>query len=125
MKLILKLGALLLCLMALCGCSEKLPESTADVEKILSGVVESIDWEELEGYAEQGADALMDKFPSLKTLIEKEKMQQMLKDHGLKLLNKYIESTDTGLREKADKLGQILVILNPELSDEVNTVLGK
>ena len=125
MKSVLKLSAILLCIVMLCGCSETLPESTADVEKILTGVVESIDWEELKGYADKGSDALMEKFPALKKLTEKDKMQQLLKDNGLKLLGKYIESTDSALQEKADKLGQILIILNPELADEVHAVLGK
>lgn len=124
MKLILKMTALMLCIMMLCGCSEKFPESTADVEKILTGVVESIDWEELQGYAEKGANALMETFPALEKLTDQEKMQQLLKDNGLKLLNKYIESTNPEVQENADKLGQILVILNPELSDEVDAVLN-
>ena len=124
MKRVFKLTTVVLCMILLCGCGDILPQDTTiDVDKILTGVVESIDWEEMQGYAEKGADALIDKFPALKTLTDQEKVQQILRDSGLKLLGKYIESTDPEVQEDAAKLGEILKILNPELTDEVDAVL--
>lgn len=94
--------------------------SQIDVEAIVTGVIESIDWEELKDYARQGYDALTERFPALKA----ENVKAFLKDNGLDLLNKYIESTDEAMQENARKLGEIIKILNPELTDEVDRVIG-
>lgn len=114
---------LVLLLVFLCGCEGSLPE--INVEEILRSVVESIDWEELKGYVEQGADAVLEKFPALKTLTDHKKMQELLKDKGLDLMRQYLESTDPAVQENAEKLGAIIKILSPQLSDEVDAVLGE
>ena len=67
------------------------------------------------------AEALIKRYPSL----EKENVKSYLKDNGLKLIRKFISSTDEGIQENAQKLGQILKILYPELTEEVDTALSK
>ena len=126
MKKIIVLLCLLLSMCILTGCSEVVQQvetitGQIDVEAIITEIIESIDWEELKSYAEKGYDALTEKFPALKA----ENVKKFIKDNGLELMNKYIESTDAEKQENARKLGEIIKILYPELSDEVNTVLGK
>ena len=118
----------------LCGC-DQLPEqinaetilqqvetmaSQIDVEAIVTDVIERIDWEELKGYARQGYDALTDRFPALKA----ENVKSFLKENGLSLLKKYVESSDETMQDNARKLGEILKIVNPELTEEVEQVIG-
>lgn len=117
-----KLTILLMLLsLLLCGCAEAVPE--IDAEEILKTVVENIDWEELQGYAQQGAEAVLKKYPSLKKLTSREDMQKLLKDSGLKLIAFYLESAEPEVQENAQKLGAIIKILSPELTDEVDAVL--
>lgn len=113
---------LLLLSLLLCACSG-VPD--IDVDAILTQVVESIDWAQLQETLKDGADAVVEKYPALKPLTSREDMQQLLKDHGLKLIGKYLESTDPATQENAQKLGAIIKILSPELTDEVDTVLGE
>lgn len=131
MKRIVMLLALVLCLTSLWGCtSEEIGtvvqqvETIAgqiDVEGIINEVIGKIDWEELKTYAQEGYDALTEKYPALKG----ENIKAFLKENGLELMKKYLQSTDAEKQENARKLGQILKILNPELSDEVDAVIEK
>ena len=100
----------------LCGCSS-LPE--IDAEAILTKIVDNIDWEELQDYAKEGYDALAKKYPAL----EEKNIKSFLKDNGLELMNKYVKSTGEESQANAAKLGQIIVILYPDLADEVEAVL--
>ena len=126
----MKKFCILLCLLTtmsmLTGCSEISTQvetiaQQIDVESIVTGFIEKIDWDELKNYAEEGYMALTDHYPALKS----ENIKSFLKDSGLDLLKKYIENTDESLQENAKKLGQIIMILDPELADEVNAVLEK
>ena len=126
MKKFCILLCLLVCLTALSGCSEVVSTvetigQQVDVESIVTGLIAKIDWEELKGYAEDGYTALTEKYPALKS----ENIKSFLKENGLELLKKYIESTDESIQENAEKLGQIIKILEPELTDEVNAVIEK
>ena len=126
MKKICLLLCLLISMAVFSGCSEIAAQvetiaQQVDVEAIITGVVESIDWEELKSYAQQGYDALTEHFPALKG----ENIKAFLKNNGLELLNKYIESSDETMQENARKLGEIIKILNPELSDEVDSVIAE
>lgn len=131
MKRTVMLLALVLCLTSLWGCtSEEIGtvvqqvETIAgqiDVEGIINEVISKIDWEELKSYAQEGYDALTEKYPALKG----ENIKAFLKENGLELMKKYLQSTDAEKQENARKLGQILKILNPELSDEVDAVIEK
>ena len=124
---------LVLCLTSLLGCSSGSIDTGAlmqqvetiasqiDVEAIISEVISKVDWEELKTYAQQGYDALTEKYPSLKG----ENIKAFLKENGLELMNKYLQSTDEEKQETARKLGEILKILNPELTDEVDAVIAK
>lgn len=113
---------LLILSLLLCGCSS-LPE--IDTDAILTKVVENIDWEELQGYIQQGTDVVLEKFPALKKLADREDMQKLLKDQGLSLMSKYLENADPAVQENAQKLGAIIKILSPELGDEVDNVLNE
>lgn len=121
-KLVLILTAILALL--LFGCDgEVLPESVEPAakaaENAITTLLESIDWEELKSYVEEGYDALTERIPALKG----ENIKAFLKENGLSLLNKYVESTNVETQENARKLGEILKILNPELTDEVDAIL--
>lgn len=132
-KLIMGL-CLVLCVSMLAGCAEiagsidtgailqqvETIASQIDVEAIVTEVVESIDWEELKNYAQQGYDALTEHFPALKA----ENVRLFLKENGLSLLNRFVESSDADMQENARKLGEIIKILNPELAEEVDQVIG-
>ena len=122
-KLILPL---LLVLVLLCGCGEIAQQvetiaQQVDVEAIVTGVIEKIDWEQLQSYAKEGYDALVEKYPALAT----ENVKAFLKDNGLELMNKFLSSANEETQANADKLGQILKILYPELTDEVDKVLAE
>jgi len=135
MKKICVLLTLLMAMTVLCGCSEiaaqidteavlQQVETIAgqiDVEAIITDVIDSIDWEELKTYAKDGYDALVEKFPALKG----ENIKAFLKDNGLELIKQYVESTDSEMQNNARKLGEILKILNPELTDEVDAVIAE
>ena len=115
---------LLLVLLLLCGCSEIAQQvetiaQNIDVEAIVTGVIEKIDWAQLESYAKEGYDALVEKYPALAA----EYVKAFLKDNGLDLTNKLLSSADEATQEKAGKLGAIIKILYPDLSDEVDQVL--
>ena len=117
---------LVLALVFLCGCSEiaQQVETVAqqvDVEAIVTGVIEKIDWEQLQSYAKEGYDALVKKYPAL----EAENVKAFLKDNGLDLMNKFLGSTNEETQVNANKLGQILKILYPDLTDEVDQVLAQ
>ena len=117
---------LVLALILLCGCDQVAQQvetiaQQVDVEAIVTGVIEKIDWEQLQSYAQQGYEALVKKYPALET----ENVKLFLKENGLELLNKYVQSTDAEAQANADKLGQILSILYPDLADEVEAVLPK
>ena len=124
MKKICILVCLLLCMTGFYGCEDALTQvetvvGQIDVEKIITEVIESIDWEELKATLEKGYDALTEKYPALKG----ENIKAFLKEHGLELLNKYVSSSDETMQENARKLGEIIKILNPELTDEVDAVI--
>lgn len=126
MKKICILLCLLLSMTVLAGCSEIAAQvetiaSQVDVEALITSAIEKIDWEELTTYAQQGYDALTEHFPALKA----ENVKAFLKDHGLELMKKYVGSTDETQQENARKLGEILKILNPELTDEVDSVIAE
>ena len=124
MKKICFLVCLLFCLTGLCGCEEVATQvetiaSQIDVEGIITAAIENIDWNELKEYAAKGYDALVEHFPALKG----ENVKSFLKENGLDLMNKLIESTDETKQENARKLGEIIKILNPDLTDEVDAVI--
>ena len=126
MKKICTVLAMLMCLVCFSGCEQVLQQAETiaqqvDVEAIVTSFVESIDWEELKNYAQQGYDALTDHFPALKA----ENVKEFIKDNGLDLLNRYVESADETRQENARKLGEIIKILNPELADEVDRVIAE
>ena len=124
MKQIYILLCLLMSLTCFSGC-DKIADQVEtvaqqlDVDAMISAAVESIDPEELKSYAQQGYDALVNRFPALKA----ENMKALLKENGLDLIRRYVQSTDESRQETAGKLGQILKILYPELTDEVNAVI--
>ena len=125
MKKMIALLILALSMTMLCGCSELMQQAETavqqiDVEAVVTAAIEDIDWNQLEQDARKGYDALTERFPALKG----ENIQEFFKANGLQLLNKYVQSSDETMQENARKLGEILKILNPELTDEVNSVIA-
>ena len=125
MKKIYLLICMMLCMTLFSGCEEVSAQvetiaQQIDVEAIVTGVVESIDWQELKAYAQDGYTAMTDKYPALKS----ENVKTFLKDNGLKLMGSLLESSDGQMQENARKLGEILKILSPDLSDEVDAIIG-
>lgn len=125
MRKLCVLICLLLSIAMFAGCSEVVQQvetvaRQVDVEALVTEVIEKIDWNELKQYAQQGYDALTEHFPALKG----ENVKAFLKENGLDLMNKLIESTDEAQQESARKLGEIIKILNPELTDEVDRIIG-
>ena len=132
---IICITTLILCMVGLCGCSQisdsvdlesitQQVETIAqqiDVEGIIASAVEKINQEELKQYAAQGYDALVKKFPALKSA----NVKAFVKSNGLELMNQYLQSTDPVMQENARKLGEIIKILSPELTDEVDAVITK
>ena len=135
MKKTYMLVCLSLCLFLLSGCTAMTESidtgailqqvetiaSQIDAEAIVNRVIESIDWNELKNYAQKGYDALTEQFPALRS----ENVKSFLKENGLELLSSYIDGTDPQQQENARKLGEILKILNPEFSDEVDAVIAE
>ena len=126
MKKITTLLILLLSMTTLCGCSEVMQQvetvaQQIDVETLVTEAIENIDWEELKTHAQQGYDTLVEHFPALKS----ENIKSFLKTNGLKLLSEYVKSNDEAMQDNARKLGEILKILNPELTDEVDSVIAR
>ena len=72
-------------------------------------------------YTQEGYDALTEKYPALSG----ENIKGFLKENGLELMKKYLQSTDADKQENARKIGEILKILNPELIDEVDAVIAE
>ena len=121
-----KLIVPLILVLLLCGCGEIAQQvetiaQNVDVEAIITGVIEKIDWEQLQSYAKEGYDALVKKYPAL----EAENVKAFLKDNGLELMNKFLSSANEETQANADKLGQILKILYPDLTDEVDRVMAQ
>ena len=115
---------LVLMLLFSCGCSDKASDAASTAgEQLLQTIVEKVDVDELKNYAEKGADALAEKFPALKPLTSRQDMQEFLKDKGIDLIQKYLESTDAEVQANAEKLGAIIKILSPELTDEIDAIL--
>lgn len=125
MKKIIVLLCLLLSITVFSGCEAVMSQvetiaSQVDLEAVVTGVVESIDWEELKSYAQKGYDALTERYPALKA----ENVKTFLKENGLSLLNRLVDGTDAETQDNAQKLGEIIKILNPELTEEVDQVIG-
>lgn len=114
----------------LCGCDL---QQTADaafkslLEKIASNQ-ELQNWLEEHPVEQMTADAketLMKKFPILEDLLDFDNLKQLLKTTGLDLMNQYVSSAAPETQEKANTLGAVIKILYPDLTDEVDAVLGQ
>ena len=114
----------------LCGCDLTQTVDTtfkALLEKIASNQ-ELQNWLAEHPVEQMTADAkavLMEKFPILEDLLDFDNLKQLLKTTGLDLMNQYISSTAPETQEKANTLGAIIKILYPDLTDEVDAILGE
>lgn len=125
MRKLIPLLLIAACIFLFSGCEEissqvETMTQEIDVEAIVTEVLDKIDWEELKNLASEGYDTLTEKYPALKS----ENVKAFLKENGLKLMNTYLDSTLPETQEKARKLGEIIKILYPDLTDEVNAVIG-
>lgn len=126
MKKICMMLLLLMSIVVFGGCDQVMEQvetvaQQINVEDVLTEVINNIDWNELKEYTQKGYEDLTRQFPALKG----ENIRQFLKENGLELMNKYLESTDESKQETAEKLGQIIKILYPELTDEVDSVISE
>ena len=114
----------------LCGCDF---QQTADAafQKLLEKIASNQElqtWLAEHPVEELGAnakDTLVKKVPVLNDLLNFDNLKQLMKTTGLDLMNQYIKSQTPDAREKAETLGAIIQILYPDLTDEVEAVLGK
>lgn len=114
----------------LCGCSVDQTVSGA-AEKLLRSIAENeelqtwIEEHPIDQLASDAKDTLVKKFPVLEQLLDFDNLKQILKTTGLDLMREYLNSTQPETQEKADTLGAIIKILYPDLTDEVDAVLGE
>ena len=114
----------------LCGCDF---QQTADAafQKVLEKIASNQElqtWLAEHPIEELGAnakDTLIKKFPALNDLLNFDNLKQLLKTTGLDLMNQYLSSQSPETQEKANTLGAIIKILNPDLTDEVDAILGQ
>ena len=103
----------------------------ASTEALLKSVAESeelqtwIEEHPVEELASDAKDTLVKAFPFLEDLLDVENLKQTLKTTGMDLMRNYMASANPETQEKANTLGSVIKILYPDLSDEVDTVLGE
>ena len=120
----------LLLALLLCGCDVQQTVNTA-AERLLRSIAENqelqkwIEEHPIEEMASNAKDTLVKQFPVLEDLLDLDNLKQVLKTTGLDLMRQYINSTEPQTQEKADTLGAIIKILYPDLTDEVDAVLGE
>lgn len=124
------IALILVCTLLLCGCDLQQTADTAFktlLEKIASNQ-ELQTWlaeHPVEEMTADAKDALIRKFPVLEDLLDFDNFKQLLKTTGLDLMNQYLSSKSPETQEKANTLGAIIKILNPDLTDEVDAILGQ
>ena len=124
------IALMLIIALLLCGCDFQQPADNAFqtlLEKIASNQ-KLQKWLEEHPAEQMGADAknlLVEKFPVLEDLLNVDNLKQLLKTTGLDLVAQYVSSTTPEAQERAETLGAIIQILYPDLSDEVEAILGK
>ena len=103
----------------------------ASTKALLQSIAES---EELKTWIEEhpadelasdAKDTLTKAFPFLEDLLNLDNWKQSLKTTGMDLLRDYMDSANPETREKANTLGSVIKILAPDLTDEVNAILGE
>ena len=123
------IAILLLISVLLCGCDFQQTVNDA-AEQLLRSIAENeelqkwIEEHPVEQMASDAKDTLVEKFPVLEQLLNLDNLKQILKTTGLDLLREFVSSTQPETQEKADTLGAIIKILYPDLTDEVDAVLG-
>ena len=124
------IALILIFALLLCGCDF---QQTADAafQKLLEKIASNQElqtWLEEHPIEELGAnakDTLVKKFPVLNDLLNFDNLKQLLKTTGLDLMNQYVSSTSAETQEKANTLGAVIKILYPDLTDEVDAILGQ
>ena len=123
------IALILVCALVLCGCDF---QQTADAafQKILEKIASNQElqtWLADHPVEELGAnakDTLVKKFPVLNDLLNFDNLKHLMKTTGLDLMNQYISSKTPETQKKAETIGAIIQILYPDLTDEVDTILG-
>ena len=124
------IALILVFVLLLCGCDF---QQTADAafQKILEKIASNQElqiWLGDHPVEELGAtakDTLVKKFPVLNDLLNFDNLKQLMKTTGLDLMNQYINSKTLETQKKAETIGAIIQILYPDLTDEVEAILGK
>ena len=113
----------------LCGCDfqqtadaafQKLLEKIASNQELQTWLAEH----PIEELGVNAKDTLVKKFPALNDLLNFDNLKQLMKTTGLDLMNQYIGSQTPETQEKAETIGAIIQILYPDLTDEVEAILG-
>lgn len=103
----------------------------ASTEALLKSIAES---EELKTWMEEhpadklagdAKDTLVKAFPFLEDLLDVDNLKQTLKTTGMDMMRDYMASANPKTQEKADTLGALIKYLYPELSADVDSILGK
>ena len=124
------IALILVATLLLCGCDL---QQTADAafKTLLEKIASNQDlqtWLEEHPVEQLGAnakDTLVKKFPVLNDLLNFDNLKQLMKTTGLDLMNQYLSSSAAETQEKAETIGAIIKILYPDLTDEVDAVLGQ
>ena len=127
------IAIILLISLLLCGCDILAVQQTVNdaEEALLRSIVENEalqQWIKDHPFDELAAgarDALVEAFPALEQVLNFDNLKQTMKTTGLDLMREYLSSTDPQTQEKADTLGAVIKILCPDLTDEVDAVLGE
>lgn len=101
--------------------TKALLESIAESEELKTWIEEH----PVEELTSDAKDTLVKAFPFLEDLLNVDNLKQQLKTTGLKLIETYMDSADPATQEKAGTLGAVIKILVPDLTDEVDAVLGE
>ena len=123
----------LLISLLLCGCDILEVQKTVNdaEEALLRSIVENkalqqwIKDHPFDEVASSAKDALVEAFPVLEQVLNFDNLKQTMKTTGLDLMREYLASSEVKTREKADTLGAVIKILCPDLTDEVDAVLGE
>ena len=124
------IAVFLLIALLLCGCDVQQTVNTA-AERLLRSIAENqelqtwIEEHPVEEMAANAKDTLVKKFPVLQELLNLDDLKQVLKTTGLDLTREFVNSTQPETQQKAETLGAIIKILYPDLTDEVDAVLGE
>ena len=103
----------------------------ASTEALLTSIAESEElktWMEEhppEKLAEDARDTLAKAFPFLEPVLYLDNLNHVLKTSGLEIIQDYVDKGTPAALEKAQTLGDFIKTIAPDLTADVNAVLGQ